>query len=52
MEPNATVVCNEVYTECLYYTEYLYYTFNFIVSKLFNCQIVLLHFCLLPFVKV
>jgi len=46
MEPNATVVCNEVYTE------YLYYTFNFILCKLFNCQLVLLHFCLLPFVKV
>jgi hypothetical protein len=38
MEPNATVVCNEVYTE------YLYSTFNFILCNLFNCQLVLSHF--------
>jgi hypothetical protein len=38
MEPNATVVWNEVYTE------YLCGTFNFILYKLFNCQLVLLHF--------
>jgi len=48
MEPNATVVCNEVYTEYLC----LYGTFNFILCKLFNCHLVLLHFCLLPFVRV
>jgi len=47
MEPNATVVCNEVYTEYLYGS-----TFNFILCKLFNCQLVLLHFLLLPFVRV